>query len=109
MRWGNTRIGDCKRSIVGTQHRIDRRVGLGSEKGRNHRNVAVVAAGSCSLNNPSLRMRNLVSVSLKKEEEVEEEEGKSTDTDFVFYRIERRVGKSFHSTIWLLLIILCDK
>lgn len=62
--WGNRRIGDCRRSIV-DRHRIDRRVGFGSEKGRSHRNVVVVAvgAGSCSLNNPSLQLRTLVSVS----------------------------------------------
>jgi len=62
MHWENMHIGDCKCSIVG-RHMIDRRDGFGSEKGCSHRNVVVVAAGSCSPNNPSLQMRNLVSVS----------------------------------------------
>lgn len=60
MYWENRRIEDCKRSIV-DRHRIDRRVG--SEKGRIHRNVVAIAAGSCSLNNPSLQLRYLVGVS----------------------------------------------
>lgn len=64
------------RSIV-DKHRIDRRVGFGSEKGRSHRNVVAVAAGSCSPNNPSLQ-HAIWSEFLDDDEEEEDE--KSTDT-----------------------------
>lgn len=50
------RIGGYKRSKVG-MNRIDRRVE--SEMGRIRRNVAAVGWG-CSLNNSSLRKKNLM-------------------------------------------------
>jgi len=72
--WENKRIGNCMRSIV-DRHRIDRRVGFGSEKGRSHRNVVVAAAGSCSPNNPSLQ--HAIWSEFRDDDE---EEIKSTDT-----------------------------